>query len=84
MTELVDELRAAHAAGAQVDLVVSACAFNCCSRGWHRRDYEQGLTGKLRSMTDTGVVLVSAGIGTVSYFAAVELTEIIEVRTRQS
>ena len=54
-----------------VILTVSGCAYSCCGRGWHRRDgYEQRYVGYIDSVTADGVVLVSRGIGTISYIVA--------------
>lgn len=66
-----------------VRVVVSACAYACCGRGWQRRDgYEQVYHGYVQNLTepageaDGTFMLYSAGIGTISYVIACRFGEV--------
>jgi hypothetical protein len=66
--------------GKTIRLVVNACAYSCCGRGWQRRDgYEQTYHGYVDNLTDRTLMLYSVGIGTVSYVLAVRFFEIEEL-----
>lgn len=70
--------RAGHAR-AQVEIVVSGCAYRCCGRGWRRKDgYEQTYAGFVQVGTD-GVLLENPGIGS-PYFVMATFEEVQDVR----
>lgn len=74
-------LSAAAASGARVELVVTACLYACCGKGFtERAGYEQTFHGTVHTLTDTGVRLHSEGIGTLNYVVLVELADVEEVR----
>lgn len=69
--------------GTVVNMVVNACAYSCCGRGWQRRDgYEQAYTGWVDSLTlpegeaQGTFMLYSAGLGTIGYVVAVRFSEV--------
>lgn len=85
----VDELellRESHRTHRLVEIVVTGCAYACCGRGWSRRDgYEQTYRGYISTMDDDPprtFMLVSMGVGTVSYTIAVREAEIALVEGR--
>lgn len=66
-----------------LDIVVNACAYSCCGRGWRRRDgYEQSYRGWVDNLQlpddlhDGSFMLYSPGIGTISYVVAVRFSEV--------
>lgn len=80
-------LRAADNPRMVVEIVVDACLYACCGRGWQERaGHEQTYRGKIGSLTlsDTedpgGARLTAAGIGTVSYFVIFGFDHVLDVR----
>lgn len=71
--------------GAHKTVRVSDCAYSCCGRGWHRRDYEATYTGYIDNYEERdgeragNFMLYSVGIGTISYVIAVRDFELLEV-----
>lgn len=65
-----------------VRIVVRGCDFSCCSRGWHRREYEQELVGRVAAHfepdddTDGLVLLNGDGISSIAYVARIRYREI--------
>lgn len=65
-------------------VTVTGCAYACCGRGWIRRDgYEQQYTGYVNPLDEdppqVTFMLVSPGLGTVSYHAAIRESEVVGV-----
>lgn len=78
-------LRASVADHRPLRIVVNACAYSCCGRGWRRRDgYLQEYVGYIDNLTEPdearGIVrtfmLYSVGLGTISYVVAVRDFEV--------
>lgn len=68
--------------GERVKMIVHGCAYECCARGWMRRDgYEQTYFGYIDNLTDATVMLYGAGIGTSGYVIAARFDEIDAVET---
>lgn len=67
-------------------LTVKGCAYSCCGKGWRRRDYEAEYVGYVSGLKDDGepwtFLLVSPGLGTVSYTIAVRDWEVELVERR--
>lgn len=69
---------------AQIQIVVTGCAYSCCGRGWQRRDeYEQTYCGWVDNFQepDGGAgtfMLYNPGLGTVSYVLAVRDFELVD------
>jgi hypothetical protein len=66
-----------------LQVVFSGCAHSCCGRGWRRRDgYEQTYYGRVDNLhlpdgVNVGTfMLLSAGIGALSYVIAVRFDEV--------
>lgn len=74
-----------HGDGAHKTVVVSGCAYSCCGRGWHRREYEATYTGYIDNYEERDgeaagtFMLYSVGIGTISYVIACRDFELQEV-----
>lgn len=74
-----------------VEVVVNACAYSCCGRGWQRRDgYEQTYVGYVDNLhpPEDGAVgtfmLYSVGLGTISYVCAIRFDEVLNASSRWS
>lgn len=71
--------------GAHLTVVVTGCAYSCCGRGWHRRDYEATYHGYIDNFEERDgekagtFMLYSVGIGTISYVIACRDFELQEV-----
>lgn len=70
---------------AQIEIVVTGCAYSCCGRGWRRRDdYEQTYRGWVDNLSEREgdaagtFMLYSPGLGTVSYVVAVRDFELVD------
>lgn len=71
----------------EVEVVVDACAYACCGRGWQARSgYEQTYRGYVANIDlpsgdePGGARLISRGAGTVSYFAVFGFDHVLDVR----
>lgn len=71
----------------EVEIVVDACAYACCGRGWSTREgYEQTYRGYIATLDlpsasePGGARLIARGIGTVSYFVVFGLDRLLDVR----
>lgn len=80
-------LQRSHDDGEVVQVTVSDSIYTCCGRGWHDRDFEHVLTGRVRSIDYPSMqfIIRGDGIGTVGFtafvqFEAVELVEAAAVR----
>lgn len=75
--------QAAHDRSLNISITVSACDYNCCGRGWLRREgYEQQFVGYVHALVvleDGGLTLVSRGVGTISYSVFARFDEIKHV-----
>lgn len=66
-------LAASQSGRSLVEVTCSAAAYSCCGKGWHdRTGYEQTYRGRVTNLGDRSFMLMSAGIGTVSYTVAVD------------
>lgn len=84
-------LRRANGTAEVLDVVVHACAYSCCGRGWRRKDgYEQSYCGRIDNLTEPDeqhgghgtFMLYSMGVGTLSYVLAVRFDEVEVVQAR--
>jgi hypothetical protein len=81
---LIEDAAANH--GQAIDVVVNACAYSCCGKGWRRREgYEQHYRGWIDNYepAENGSVmtfmLYSTGLGTISYVCAIRADEVTGV-----
>lgn len=71
---------AARASYRNVSVTVDACDYNCCGKGWLRREgYEQQYVGRV-GVVDSGMfTLTSLGIGTISYVISARFEDVLHV-----
>lgn len=75
----VSQVLAASGTNDPISIRVSGCLYDCCGRGFHRRDGEQ-IFGGLVVAGDSGFTLYGRGIGTPRGFVvAVKWDELLEV-----
>lgn len=60
-----------------VHVVVRACSYTCCGRGWQRREgYEQDYYGYVGVLDDFAFMLYNPGLGAPSYVIAAKIADI--------